>query len=124
MRSPPIQQFQMNGLPPIRRSVQVLDTLFRSLRVRLLVGILGMLSLLAGGVISNGYRILHEAMLENVRVSVKQTSQILNFAVSPYTLGNDFLTLAEYLSELIVAEDGNQGLVTSASAVRMVNWVC
>ena len=90
--------------------------LLHSLRFRLLLTILGMLALLSGAVIYNGYRILNAAMVENLRVSVKQTSQILNLAISPFSIGNDLKTLQVYLSELIDSENTNRGLLYVAIA--------
>ncbi len=85
--------------------------LFHSIRFRLLLAILGMLALLSSAVIYNGYRILNEAMVENIRVSVKQTSQILNLAISPFSIGNDLKTLQIYLSELIDSDNTNRSLL-------------
>jgi signal transduction histidine kinase len=83
---------------------------FASLRFRLLIAIITMLAALGGGIMYNGYRLINDAMVENVRVSVKQTSQILNLAVSPFAVADDIKTLHVYLAELIGEQDVNRGL--------------
>ncbi len=83
---------------------------FQSLRFRMMLAFVGLLALLGSAVMYNGYRIINEAMIEDVRVSVKQTSQILNLAASPFAIKNDLGTLKVYLSELIVDTAGSDGL--------------
>jgi hypothetical protein len=78
--------------------------LFHSLRFRFLALTLGMLILLGVTVLFNGYRVIHQAMVENGQATVKHTSQILNLAVSPSALTNQLAQLNDYLSELIVEE--------------------
>jgi two-component system, NtrC family, sensor kinase len=76
----------------------------------MILAFVGLLTLLGTVVMYNGYRIINEAMVENVRVSVKQTSQILNLAIAPFAIKNDLGTLKVYLSELIVNDVGSDGL--------------
>ena len=83
---------------------------FLSLRFRMMLAFVGLLAIFGSAVMYNGYRVINEAMVENVRVSVKQTSQILNLAVSPFAIKNDLGTLKVYLSELIVGNSGSDGL--------------
>ena len=76
----------------------------------MMLAFVGLLAIFGSAVMYNGYRVINEAMVENVRVSVKQTSQILNLAVSPFAIKNDLGTLKVYLSELIVGNSGSDGL--------------
>jgi two-component system NtrC family sensor kinase len=83
---------------------------FLSLRFRLMLAFVGVMALLGSAVIYNGYQIIIQAMVENVRGSVKQTSQILNLAVSPFAFKDDLKSLKIYLSELIVDDNANGDL--------------
>lgn len=89
--------------------------IYHSLRFRLLTTILVLLAVLGGALIFNGYRVIQTALIENVKVSVKQTSHTLNLAITPFTIKNDLITLAayfdSYLSDGVENAETPQGLV-------------
>ena len=93
-------------------------TLLYSLRFRVLVFSLAMLAILGGSILYNGYRVIHHALLDSVNASIKQTSQILNLAVSPYAFNNELKQLDVYLSELLLTEEtlGKRSLLYVAIA--------
>lgn len=82
---------------------------FHSLRFRLVALPLLMVVLLASSVTFNSNRVVRDAMLENIRSSVLQTSQILNIAVAPYASNGNLAVLGAFLAELLF-ENKNIGL--------------
>lgn len=93
---------------PVKKTAKVR---LYTLRLRLLVVALGILVLLGSTILYNGYRIIHQATVDNGRAAVKQTSQILNLAASPYAVNNELNLLEIYLTELIVADADSSGLI-------------
>lgn len=83
---------------------------FNSLRSRVLVFSLLVFGLMTGAVVVNGSRVMLSAMVENIRLSVKQTSEILNIAVAPYATNGNLNTLKVYFDELLNKDD-SYGLV-------------
>ena len=79
--------------------------ILHSLRFRILIFSLIMLGVLGGSILYNGYRLIHYAMLDSVKTSIKQTSQLLNLAISPYAFNNKLKQLDVYLSELLLTDE-------------------
>jgi signal transduction histidine kinase/DNA-binding response OmpR family regulator len=67
-------------------------------------------SLLLGGYLYQSSRTLKAALVENVKASVKQTSQILNLTVSAYASSGDLAIAHVFFSELLSDQTRN-GLV-------------
>jgi signal transduction histidine kinase len=63
--------------------------------------------LLVANVLYTSNRTLDAALLENVKVSVGQTSQLLNLTVSTYASNNDLETVQTFLDELLDKEAKN-----------------
>lgn len=72
-----------------------------SLRFRLLALPLILLALLGGSVAYNSNRVIRNALHENLQSSMRQTSQILNIAISPYAANGNLGVLGVFLSELL-----------------------
>jgi hypothetical protein len=72
-----------------------------SLRFRLLALPLLLLALLGGSVAYNSNRVIRNALHENLQSSMRQTSQILNIAISPYASNGNLGILGVFLSELL-----------------------
>jgi len=72
-----------------------------SLRFRLLALPLLLLALLGGSVAYNSNRVIRNALHENLQSSMRQTSQILNIAISPYAANGNLGILGVFLSELL-----------------------
>lgn len=81
-----------------------------SLRFHWLVTTFGLLVLLGATILYNGNRIIRDAMVENGKASIKQTSQLLNLAISPYASNDQMDVLNAYLSELIIGATENRWL--------------
>ncbi|NJD08152.1 MAG: HAMP domain-containing histidine kinase [Methylococcaceae bacterium] len=77
--------------------------------------LMGMLlfGVIVGAMLFNGYNVLREALIKDISVTVKQTSVILNLAVSPYAAGGKLAELDEFAGELL-AGDGRYGVVYMA----------
>lgn len=73
-----------------------------------LVAVMTLLLLIAG-TLYGGNRTLKTALLENVKSSINQTSQLLNLTVSTYASNNDLKTVQIFLDEM-VDPDSNNGL--------------
>ncbi|MGR8929074.1 MAG: ATP-binding protein [Gammaproteobacteria bacterium] len=82
-----------------------------SLYFRILVASFILFGTMAAIIALNSQRIIEKTMLENIRVSEQQTSEILNLAVSPYAISGDFSTLQIFLDELLNTQNGHSGLV-------------
>lgn len=82
-----------------------------SLRTRILIISVVLFGLMIGAVILNSIRVIEGAMIENIRVSAQQTSEILNLAAAPYATSGDFGTLKIFLDELLGSENKQSGLV-------------
>ncbi|MFZ6726760.1 sensor histidine kinase [Undibacterium sp. MH2W] len=67
-------------------------------------------SLLIAGVFYDGNRTLKTAVVENVKSSINQTSQILNMTVSTYVAKNDLKTVNIFFSEML-DEHAENGLI-------------
>ena len=65
--------------------------------------------LLITGAIYGGNRTLETALLENIKSSVNQTSQLLNITVSTYASNNDVATIQTFLNEML-EENSKNGL--------------
>jgi two-component system NtrC family sensor kinase len=79
--------------------------LLSSLRFRiLLVGVALMLGL-SGLLIANTFRILSAVAVENIRTTLRQTSETLNLAITPYTTADGIKTLGDYFQELVSGEE-------------------
>ena len=76
-------------------------TALSSLRFRLLALPLLLLALLGGSVAYNSNRVIRNALHENLLSSMRQTSQILNIAISPYATNGNLGVLGVFLSELL-----------------------
>ncbi|MFZ6819931.1 sensor histidine kinase [Undibacterium sp. Ji22W] len=63
--------------------------------------------LLVANVLYTGNRTLNAALLENVKISVGQTSQLLNLTVSTYASNNDLQTVQTFLDEILNKEAKN-----------------
>lgn len=55
---------------------------------------------------TNNSRVMLTAMVENISLAVKQTSEILNMAVSPYATSGDLSILKVFFDELLNKDDG------------------
>ncbi|MCU6435075.1 HAMP domain-containing histidine kinase [Undibacterium sp. Jales W-56] len=86
--------------------------------VRFMTSIIGQVTLamtlsfsfLIAGVIYDGNRTLNAAVIENVKSSINQTSQILNLTVSVYASANELETVRVFFHELLDQQSQN-GLV-------------
>ena len=67
-------------------------------------------SLLVANVLYTGNRTLNAALLENIKISVGQTSQLLNLTVSTYASNKDLRTVQAFLDEILDKEAKN-GLI-------------
>ena len=83
---------------------------FQLLRTRILIISMLGLGLMIGAVVTNSTRLIENAMIEYLRVSTKQTSEILNLAVAPYAVSEDFKTLKAFLDEFFSQENQQFGL--------------
>ncbi|MBC3872737.1 sensor histidine kinase [Undibacterium flavidum] len=63
--------------------------------------------LLVANVLYTGNRTLDAALLENIKLSVGQTSQLLNLTVSTYASNNDLQTVQTFLDEILDKEAKN-----------------
>lgn len=81
-----------------------------SLHARVLIASAILLPAMTTVISFNSIRIIKNSMLENVRVSEQQTSEMLNLAVSPYAVSGDFSNLQVFLDELLGAQNGDSGL--------------
>lgn len=63
--------------------------------------------LLIANVLYTGNRTLNAALLENVKLSVGQTSQLLNLTVSTYASNNDLQTVQTFFNEILDKEAKN-----------------
>lgn len=63
--------------------------------------------LLIGGVIYDGNRTLNTAVLENIKASAKQTSQLLNLTVSTYASAGNLSTVDIFLNEMLEDQSEN-----------------
>lgn len=82
-----------------------------SLRTRILLVSVLVFGLMTGAVVFNSSRVIKSAMLENIRVSEQQTSEILNLAAAPYAVSGDYTTLKAFLDELLRQESVQSGLI-------------
>lgn len=64
-------------------------------------------SILILGVIYDGNRTVNLALLQNVKSSIEQTSQLLNLSVSAYVTHGEFKTVNIFFNELLRDIDGN-----------------
>lgn len=83
--------------------------LWHSLRFRVVVIGASLILLIFGLIISNTSRVLHVAAEENIEATIRQASEILNLAISPYTDAEGLQELGDYFAELVSGED--QGIV-------------
>lgn len=81
-----------------------------SLGVRLMLMGLLLFGVIVGAVLFNGYNVLREALVKDISMTVKQTSLILNLAVSPYAAAGKLAELDEFAGELL-AGGGRYGVV-------------
>ncbi|WKJ88618.1 ATP-binding protein [Methylomonas montana] len=82
-----------------------------SLHTRILLASILVFGLMTGAVVFNSGRVIKSAMLENIRVSEQQTSEILNLAAAPYAVSGDYTTLKAFLDELLRQESVQSGLI-------------
>lgn len=82
-----------------------------SLHTRILLASVLVFGLMTGAVVFNSGRVIKSAMLENIRVSEQQTSEILNLAAAPYAVSGDYTTLKAFLDELLRQENVQSGLI-------------
>lgn len=81
-----------------------------SLHTRILLASILVFALMTGAVVFNSGRVIKSAMLENIRTSEQQTSEILNLTVAPYAISGDITTLKTFLDELLSQQSGQSGL--------------
>ncbi len=83
----------------------------RSLRTRVLIASVLLFGLMIGAVVFNSIRVIKGSMVEYVRVSAQQTSEILNLAAAPFAISGELETLKAFLDELLSQENEQFGLV-------------
>jgi signal transduction histidine kinase len=82
-----------------------------SLRTRILIASVLVFGLMTAAIVLNSIRVIRGAMVENVRVSAQQTSEILNLTVAPYAAFGEYKTLKTFLDELLIPEGEQSGLI-------------
>lgn len=81
-----------------------------SLYGRVLIASSILLAAVTTAITGNSIRIIKNTMLENIRISERQTSEMLNLAVSPYAVVGDFSTMQIFLDELLGTQRRDYGL--------------
>lgn len=94
-----------------KTNVRTKTAWFVSLRARILIVSVVLFGLMIGAVVMNSIQVIKGAMIENIRISEQQTSEILNLATAPYATSGNFDTLKVFLDELLESQSEQTGLV-------------
>lgn len=84
-----------------------LQRLFHSMIGQFALVVIASFSVLILGVIYDGNRTINLALLQNVKSSIEQTSQLLNLSVSSYVTQGEFKTVNIFFNELLRDNDSN-----------------